>query len=277
MRGECARGRRHAIPAEWPTARRLATRPSRRRGAPTPALRPVAEARVEASHLVRGPAHQPREQTADLRPEHRIGGQTDRVLEPSASRCSYTSGSAKAASPRSKRRDGLATIAGCRDRRTPLAATFPRETARRRATLLARPAGSAVGGRRGIGLGDQDTVLDAAAARHLLRRTGFGARRATSRCWRVARAARRPTSLLDFKPKAFKPRRQGLRDRDAQQVDQVHAEDEDAAAGEAGALLARPLRDRLREGAGRQADGARRTSCFRLQLQGQLQGRSSRR
>ena len=51
-----------------------------RRGS-TPALRLIAEARVEASDVVRGATHGPREQRRDLRLEHLIGGQADRVLE----------------------------------------------------------------------------------------------------------------------------------------------------------------------------------------------------
>src|SRR5262245_2300535 len=54
---------------------------------PVPALRPIAEARIEASDILRGAPGGPREQ---------------RIVywKPSASRYSYTSGSAKAASPR---------------------------------------------------------------------------------------------------------------------------------------------------------------------------------
>ena len=47
----------------------------------TPALRLVAEARVAATHVVRGPTHRPREERRDLRLEHLVGGQADRVLE----------------------------------------------------------------------------------------------------------------------------------------------------------------------------------------------------
>jgi hypothetical protein len=48
---------------------------------PAPALRPIAEARVEAPHVVRRPAHRARKQMGDLRLEHVIGGQANRVLE----------------------------------------------------------------------------------------------------------------------------------------------------------------------------------------------------
>src|SRR5437773_8436179 len=48
---------------------------------PAPALRLVAEARVETPDVVRWPAHGPREERRDLRVENLVGGQADRVLE----------------------------------------------------------------------------------------------------------------------------------------------------------------------------------------------------
>ena len=48
---------------------------------PAPALRLVSEARIEAPHVVRGATHRPREERRDLRLEHLVGGQADRVLE----------------------------------------------------------------------------------------------------------------------------------------------------------------------------------------------------
>jgi hypothetical protein len=48
---------------------------------PTPALRPIAEARVEAPDVVGWPPHRPREQVGDPVLEHLVGGQADRVLK----------------------------------------------------------------------------------------------------------------------------------------------------------------------------------------------------
>src|SRR5262245_64116114 len=48
---------------------------------PAPALRLVAEARVEAAHVVRGATHRPREERRDLRLKYLVGGQANRVLE----------------------------------------------------------------------------------------------------------------------------------------------------------------------------------------------------
>src|SRR5262249_15549963 len=47
----------------------------------TPALRPVAEARIEAPDVVRGATDGPREERGDLRLEPLVGGQANRVLE----------------------------------------------------------------------------------------------------------------------------------------------------------------------------------------------------
>jgi hypothetical protein len=55
----------------------FATTPARS----TPALRPVAEACVEASDVVRGPTHRPRKERRDRPLEHLIGGLANRVLE----------------------------------------------------------------------------------------------------------------------------------------------------------------------------------------------------
>src|SRR5439155_4272973 len=49
------------------------------RAAPT--LRTVADARVEAPHVMRWPTHRAREQVGHPALEHLVGGQADRVLE----------------------------------------------------------------------------------------------------------------------------------------------------------------------------------------------------
>src|SRR4051812_14594479 len=56
-------------------------------------------------------------------------------------------------------------------------------------------------------MGDENTLLDAASARHLLRRTGFGATRDEIQEVLDAGETRGAAAdrLLSFKPKAFKP------------------------------------------------------------------------
>jgi hypothetical protein len=54
-------------------------------------------------------------------------------------------------------------------------------------------------------MGDQDTVLDAAAARHLLRRTGFGALPRDVALLAGRTRGEAADAVLDFTPKAFTP------------------------------------------------------------------------
>ena len=108
-------------------------------------------------------------------------------------------------------------------------------------------------------------------ARHLLRRTGFGASQATAASFLADNPTRgeAANTLLDFKPAGFKPGGREFEDIHDKWVE-VHAEGEEPAAGEAGALLARSLRDRVLEGSGCQTDvGAE--PALPPELQGQFQ------
>ena len=111
----------------------------------------------------------------------------------------------------------------------------------------------------------ESTPLTLADARHLLRRTGFGATaggRAVAARQATRPAAPPPTRLLDFKPTRFKPGGRYIEDVHNKWVKYM-IEDPAPAAGEAGAVLARPLRHQLRQGRRRRPDGACRTACLR--------------
>ena len=143
--------------------------------------------------------------------------------------------------------------AGDRARLRALAATFPRETACRRATFLARPAGRAVVRRQGSDGGPGHRARrrggPSSAAPHGIRCAA--ARRRAAGGSHARRGGRRRARLHAEGLHAVGT---GLRDRGGE-VDQVHVEGPLPLAGEAGALLARSLRHRLREGPERQADG----------------------
>ena len=96
-----------------------------------------------------------------------------------------------------------------------------------------------------------NTVLTTGEARHLLRRTGFGAPRKEVEKLAGQTRGEAADKLLKFKPKRFKPLGR-FRDDEVPGIDhshevaRVHARDQEPAAGEARAVLARPLRHQLR-------------------------------
>ena len=137
----------------------------------------------------------------------------------------------------------------------------------------ATPLAGALSPGRGEGgvMGDESTALDGrgrapSAAPHRLRRAGEG-RRADPRASGETRGAA-ADRLLDFKPAAFQPAGQGSAAA-PEQLAQVHDRGEEPAAGEAGPVLARPLRDRGEQGRQRQADRGAEPPAAQ-ELQGQL-------
>jgi len=69
-----------------------------------PALRPIGKAGEVAAHLIGRSPNRALEQVPDPALQYAVGRQPDRVADASASRNSYISGLAKAASPRKYRR-----------------------------------------------------------------------------------------------------------------------------------------------------------------------------